>query len=78
MLHDPDPGSAAALRSTGARGVGHPRLASHPRLDSRYTDPDFALAFARLVTHYIRNDEFLEDGMLLRDAVCSPTSPARW
>ena len=37
-------------------------------LDSRYTDPDFALAFARLVTHYIRHDEFLEDGILLRDA----------
>ena len=37
-------------------------------LASRYRDPEFALAFARLVTHYIRNDEFLEDGVLLRNA----------
>ena len=37
-------------------------------LASRYRDPDFALAFARLVTHYVRNDLFLEDGILLRDA----------
>ena len=39
-----------------------------PGLGSRYRDPDFALAFARLVTHYVRNDLFLEDGILLRNA----------
>jgi proline iminopeptidase len=39
-----------------------------PGLASRYHDPDFALAFARLVTHYVRNDFFLEDGVLLRNA----------
>ena len=37
-------------------------------LDARYEDPDFALAFARLVTHYVGHDVFLEDGVLLRDA----------
>ncbi len=37
-------------------------------LDERYADPDFALAFARLVTHYVRNDLFLDDGILLRNA----------
>jgi proline iminopeptidase len=37
-------------------------------LDERYEDPRFALAFARLVTHYVRNDLWLEDGALLRDA----------
>ena len=37
-------------------------------LAARYKDPDFALAFARLVTHYVRHDLFLEDGILLRDA----------
>jgi proline iminopeptidase len=37
-------------------------------LASRYRDPDFALAFARLVTHYVRNDFFLDDGILLRNA----------
>ncbi len=37
-------------------------------LDDRYSDPDFALAFARLVTHYVRHDLFLEDGILIRNA----------
>jgi proline iminopeptidase len=37
-------------------------------LGERYRDADFALAFARLVTHYVRNDFFLEDGVLLRNA----------
>ncbi len=37
-------------------------------LDARYEDPDFALAFARLVTHYVGHDNFLEDGTLLREA----------
>ena len=33
----------------------------------RYANPDFRLGFARLVTHYWRNDAWLEDGILLRD-----------
>jgi proline iminopeptidase len=37
-------------------------------LDSRFEDPDFALAFARLVTHYAAHDAWLEDGQLLREA----------
>jgi proline iminopeptidase len=37
-------------------------------LDSRFEDPDFALAFARLVTHYARHDEWLEDGALVNGA----------
>jgi proline iminopeptidase len=37
-------------------------------LDSRFEDPAFALAFARLVTHYAHHDAWLEDGALLRDA----------
>jgi proline iminopeptidase len=39
-----------------------------PGLDERYQDPAFALAFARLVTHYVRHDLWLEDGALIRDA----------
>ena len=69
MLHDPDP----AVRRRAALDwctweSATPDWPPTPGLDSRYTDPDFALAFARLVTHYVRHDEFLEDGMLLRDA----------
>jgi proline iminopeptidase len=37
-------------------------------LARRFTDPGFALAFARLVTHYVRHDAWIEDGSLLRDA----------
>ena len=36
-------------------------------LAERFTDPAFAMGFARLVTHYVAHDEFLEDGVLLRD-----------
>jgi proline iminopeptidase len=36
-------------------------------LAPRFTDPDFAFTFARLVTHYVGHDLFLEDGILLRD-----------
>ena len=39
-----------------------------PGLSRRFEDPKFALAFARIVTHYVRNNMWLEDGALLRDA----------
>lgn len=34
----------------------------------RYEDPNFRMAFARIVTHYFRYNAWLEDGQLLRDA----------
>ncbi len=37
-------------------------------LASRFEDPVFALAFARLVTHYAAHDAWLEDGQLLHEA----------
>ena len=39
-----------------------------PGLAQRFTDPAYAMAFARLVTHYVRHDGFLEDRVLLRNA----------
>ncbi len=39
-----------------------------PGLAPRFSDPRFALAFARLVTHYVRHNAWIEDGSLLRDA----------
>jgi proline iminopeptidase len=36
------------------------------RLAERFTDPDYALAFARIVTHYVGHNAWLEDGALLR------------
>jgi proline iminopeptidase len=38
------------------------------RLDERFTDPTFALAFARIVTHYMHHNLWLEDGILLHNA----------
>jgi proline iminopeptidase len=37
-------------------------------LDERFRDRAFALAFARLVTHYVRHGAWIEDGELLRNA----------
>jgi proline iminopeptidase len=34
----------------------------------RYEDPQFRMAFARIVTHYFHHHAWLEDGILLRDA----------
>jgi proline iminopeptidase len=39
-----------------------------PRLASRFRDPVYALGFARLVTHYVRHEGWIEDGSLLRNA----------
>ena len=33
-------------------------------LEPRFRDPAYALAFARIVTHYVRHDAWLEDGAL--------------
>ena len=38
------------------------------RLSPRFTDPRYALSFARIVTHYQYHNSFLEDGILLRKA----------
>jgi proline iminopeptidase len=37
-------------------------------LQPRFRDPDFAVAFTRIVTHYVTHNLFLEDGILLRNA----------
>lgn len=37
-------------------------------LAERFKDPSFAMAFARLVTHYVSHNGFVEDGSLLRGA----------
>jgi len=44
-------------------------------LDERFREAEFALAFARIVTHYVRHDLFLEDGILLRNAGAITATP---
>ena len=69
MLHDPDPEvrSRAALAWCTWESAT-PAWPPTTEIDERFADDDFALAFARLVAHYVRHDLFLEDGVLLRDA----------
>ena len=69
LLFDPDP----AVRAKAALDwctweSATPDWPTTTALAARYRDPAFALAFARLVTHYVSHDDFLEDGVLLRDA----------
>ena len=45
-------------------------------LAPRFRDPAYALAFARIVTHYARHDMFLEDGALLDGAAALAGAPA--
>ena len=67
LLFDPDPDvRAKAALDWCTWESATPDRPPTDGLASRYRDPDFALAFARLVTHYVRNDLFLEDGVLLR------------
>jgi len=69
MLHDPDPEirrRAALAWCTWESAT--PEWPPTGGLDERHANPDFALAFARLVTHYVAHDFFLEDGILLRNA----------
>ena len=69
LLFDPDPEvRARAAHDWCMWESATPDWPPGTGLASRYRDPEFALAFARLVTHYVRNDEFLEDGVLLRNA----------
>jgi proline iminopeptidase len=69
QINDPDP----AVREQAAVGWcrwedTHVAVRSDSKHDTRYDDPKFRMAFARLVTHYWHHAGFLEDGALMRDA----------
>jgi proline iminopeptidase len=66
LLFDPDP----EVRRRAAFEwclweSASPSWPPEPGLDERYEDPAFALAFARLVTHYVRHDAWVGDDALL-------------
>ncbi len=69
LLHDRDPRvrSRAALEWCTWESAT-PDWPPTSELDERFTAPDFALGFARLVTHYVSHDLFLDDEILLRNA----------
>jgi len=69
LLHDPDP----EVRRQGALEwcmweSATPSWPPTSGLASRFIDPAYAMAFARLVTHYVRHDAWLDDGGLRRHA----------
>lgn len=69
LLHDPDP----TVRKRAAEAwctweSATPDWPPTTGLARRFTDPAYALAFARIVTHYVRHNAWLEDGILLRGA----------
>ena len=69
LLSDPDP--AVRRRSADAWCAWESATPSWPptnKMQKRFTDPDYALAFSRIVTHYVSHNLWLEDGILLRNA----------
>ncbi len=69
LLHDPDP--TVRRRAAEAWCMWESATPAWPPptgLAERFTDPTYALAFARIVTHYVRHNAWLEDGSILRDA----------
>jgi proline iminopeptidase len=69
LLNDPDP--TVRQRAAEAWCMWESATPAWPPttgLAERFTDPAYALAFARIVTHYVRHNAWLEDGRLLRDA----------
>jgi proline iminopeptidase len=69
LVSDPDP--ATRRRAAEAWCLWESATLEWPpkaELAERFADPDYAVAFARIVTHYVRSYAWLEDGILLRDA----------
>jgi proline iminopeptidase len=68
LLHDP----AADVRARAAHAwclweSATPDWPPQPGLAPRFRDPSYALAFARIVTHYVRHDAWLGDGVVMRE-----------
>ena len=67
LLNDPDP--QVRRRATEEWCLWEsatPHWPPREGMSDRYADPDFAYAFARLVTHYVHANAWLEDGQLMR------------
>jgi proline iminopeptidase len=69
LLHSTDPEVREGAARAWCRWEDtHVRITPASQPNRRYEDPDFRLAFARLVTHYWRHHAWLEDGSLLEHA----------
>jgi proline iminopeptidase len=68
VLHHPDP----AVRQQAALAwcrweSATPDWPPTSQLAPRFRDPQFAMAYARIVTHYVRHNAWLGDGRVFRD-----------
>lgn len=69
LLNDPDPETRRRAVDAWCRWESAtPDWPPNDEMAERFDDPDYALAFARIVTHYVLNNAFLQDGILLRNA----------
>jgi proline iminopeptidase len=69
LLNDPDP--TVRQRAAEAWCLWESATPGWPPatdLAERFRDPNYAIAFARIVTHYVRHNAWLEDESLLRGA----------
>jgi proline iminopeptidase len=69
LLNDPNPD--VCKRAADAWCLWEsatPNWPPRPGVAPRFNDPAFAMAFARIVTHYVGHNAWLEDGVLLRNA----------
>ena len=76
LLHDPDP--AVCRRAAEAWCLWESAIPDWPpsdRLAPRFVDPDYALAFARIVTRYVCHDAWLQDVDLLAGAEALAGTP---
>jgi proline iminopeptidase len=68
-LHDPDPAvhepAAVAWATWESSAI---TLLPHPEVVDTFTDPHFALAFARIENHYFVNKGWMQDGQLIANA----------
>jgi proline iminopeptidase len=69
LLNDPDPDvRRRAAEEWCLWESATPHWPVRGGLDERFKNPEYAMAFARIVTHYVRHNLFLEDEILLRNA----------
>jgi proline iminopeptidase len=76
LLSDPDP--AIHQQAAKAWCLWESATADWPPtngLATRFRDPAFALAFARIVTHYVAHNAWMEDGSLIRGAAALAKIP---
>ena len=77
LLFDPDPDVRAhAAYEWCLWESATPSWPPSSDLAERFQDPAFALAFARIVTHYVRHDAWLAHDVLLREIAALAEIPA--